>query len=431
MLILVTGFAPFAGVTSNPSWDAVEALVDTRDVTTVRRCLPVAYDAAAEALAVQLGRLRPDAVVLTGLDRGASGLRIEERGRAVVPTAPDEGGALPLLPPEPGTPDLATPLDAAALAGAARGEGLDARVGDDAGSYVCNGVYRTGLAAALRLGEGGLWAPPTLFVHVPPASVAPVAAVSRALARVLAETARQVRALRGCAAGSLEVGDAGALLLGDVRPHAGRALRIGVSGGIGSGKSSVTAALRARGAVVADADSLAREVVEPGSGALREISEQFGPDVVRPDGTLDRSRLARTVFADTGARARLEAITLPRIAARAHEVMSSAPVDGVAVYDMPLLVEAGAAEQFDAVVMVDAPPSSRTARLARRGIDEGDARARMAAQAGVVARRAVATVWIDNDGTREDLGALVERVASEWLGMAPPAPVGGSHPGGQ
>lgn len=415
MLILLTGFAPFSGADRNPSWDAVEALVDPDGVTTLRHRLPVAYDRAARDLTALLDDVRPDAVVLTGLDNGADGLRVEAVAHAVHPTIPDEDGALPAHIPE-AAHDLHTTLDTAALAEAARGEGLQTRLSQDAGTFVCNWTYHTALTGAVRSHDADLWSPPTVFVHVPPTRVAPTAVVAHALSRLVADVARQVRGRRQDT-GLLSSGACRALLVRAVRPHPGRALRIGVSGGIGSGKSTVTEVLRARGAVVADADRIAREVVEPGTPGLEEVVDAFGPQVLTSSGVLDRRRLAELVFADPGARDRLEAITLPRIARRSRDVMDSAATDGVAVYDIPLLVELGASEDFDAVVMVDAAPSSRLERLAGRGIDEGDARARMATQADAARRRAVSTVWIDNEGTRAQLEEVVGEVATRWLGI--------------
>ena len=413
MLILLTGFAPFAGSPTNPSWEAVESLEDPPGVETLRHRLPVSYDRATGELSRLLDRFRPDALVLTGLAAGSRALRVESTAHRRAPTSPDEDGALPA---SADGQDLTTTLDVAALVVAARGEGIDAHAGSDAGDFVCNWTYRAGLEWARRRSAEELWSPPTVFVHVPPVAVAPTGTVAAALSRLLAEVARQVRRVRS-GPGVATSGACRALLLRPPGRPAGRALRIGVSGGIGSGKSTVTEVLRRRGAVVADADRIAREVVGPGTPGLREVLAEFGPGVAAPDGGLDRQRLARIVFEDPGARARLEAITLPRIADRSREVIGSVPPDGVAVYDMPLLVELGAREDFDAVVMVDAPARSRLERLTGRGVGAGDARARMAAQVGTARRREVATVWIDNEGTRGDLADVVDAVATRWLGV--------------
>ena len=190
---------------------------------------------------------------------------------------------------------------------------------------------------------------------------------------------------------------------------------IALTGGIGSGKSTVAALLRAHGAVVVDADAIAREVVEPGRPALAEIVEAFGPGVLAEDGSLDRQALGRIVFADPRQREALEAITHPRIAARSAELIAAAPSGSVVVYDMPLLVEQGGEglRSWDAVVVVDAPDDTRLARLVGRGMSAEDARARMAAQASREARLAVADYVVDNSGSVEDLAGQVDRLWAE------------------
>jgi dephospho-CoA kinase len=186
-------------------------------------------------------------------------------------------------------------------------------------------------------------------------------------------------------------------------------LRIGLTGGIGSGKSTVSALLTARGAVVIDADRLAREVVEPGTPGLAAVVEAFGDGVVGPDGALDRPALAAVVFADPDARRRLDGIVHPLVRARALELAGAAPPDAVVVNDVPLLVETGQAGSYDLVLVVEADPEIRVRRLVARGLTEDDARARIAAQATDEQRRAVADVVLDNSGTREDLAAQVDR----------------------
>lgn len=193
-------------------------------------------------------------------------------------------------------------------------------------------------------------------------------------------------------------------------------MRIGLTGGIGSGKSTVADLLADHGMVVVDADRVARQVVEPGRGALRRIAERFGDDVVRADGTLDRTGLAAIVFNDDRARADLEAITHPAIH---HEIMRlecearEDDPDAIVVVDHPLLVETGQADTFDAVVVVSADRSTRLARLAEhRGVNRDDARARMASQADDDARRAVATWVIDNSDGMPALRTQVEEVVS-------------------
>ena len=146
---------------------------------------------------------------------------------------------------------------------------------------------------------------------------------------------------------------------------------VAVSGGIGSGKSSVTASFKSLGALVADADVIAREILEPGRPALVQVAARFGDDLIREDGTLDRAGLARRVFAGEGADERvaaLNAITHPAIERRAWEILNAAPAGTLAVYDIPLLVEGDYADRFDAVVIVDAPVEQRVARLEGRGV---------------------------------------------------------------
>jgi dephospho-CoA kinase len=198
-------------------------------------------------------------------------------------------------------------------------------------------------------------------------------------------------------------------------------LRIGLTGGIGSGKSTVAAQLAARGALVVDADRIAREVVEPGTPGLAAVADAFGPGVLTADGALDRAALAAIVFSDPEARARLDGIVHPLVRARARELLAQAPADAVVVQDVPLLVETGQAGQYDLVLVVEADLGTRVARLAVRGLGEDDARARIAAQATDEQRRAVADVVLDNSGAPEALAAQVEEF---WTGRVLPA-VGG------
>ena len=185
-------------------------------------------------------------------------------------------------------------------------------------------------------------------------------------------------------------------------------LRIGLTGGIGSGKSTVTSLLRDLGAVVTDADQIARDVVAPGEMALAAIAGEFGPEVLAADGALDRARLAALVFPDPARLRALEAITSPAIAARAAELRAAVPADAVDVYDMPLLVESGQWVHEHLTVVVDAPVEVRIARLVeQRHLDEQDARARIARQAGQDERLAAADLVIDNAGSREDTAAQV------------------------
>ena len=185
-------------------------------------------------------------------------------------------------------------------------------------------------------------------------------------------------------------------------------IRVGLTGGIGSGKSTVAGMFADRGAVVIDADVIAREVVRPGQPALQEITETFGPDVVSDTGELDRAGLASIVFTDEKALAQLNAITHPRIAARTQELMAAADPDAAVVYDMPLLVENDLTEGWDWVVVVEAPLSQRIDRLRERGVGADNMEQRMAAQASDAQRRAVADVVIVNDGDLSDLSARVD-----------------------
>ena len=192
-------------------------------------------------------------------------------------------------------------------------------------------------------------------------------------------------------------------------------LRIGLTGGIGSGKSTVSALLAARGAVVIDADRIAREVVEPGTPGLAAVVDAFGAGVLTPDGSLNRPALAEVVFAHPAARGRLDGIVHPLVRARAAELAAAAPPDAVVVHDVPLLVETGQAASYDLVLVVEADPETRVARLVRRGLTEEDARARIAAQATDEQRRAVADVILDNGGTPEELAAQVDRFWAERI----------------
>jgi dephospho-CoA kinase len=193
----------------------------------------------------------------------------------------------------------------------------------------------------------------------------------------------------------------------------GVVLSIGLTGGIGSGKSTVATHLAARGAVIVDADRIAREVVEPGTPGLAAVVEAFGEAVLGADGRLDRPVLAAVVFADPQARARLDAIVHPLVRARAAELAAAAPAGAVVVHDVPLLVETGKWESYDLVLVVEADLETRVARLVQRGLTEADARARIAAQATDEQRRAVADVVLDNSGPPEQLAAQVDRFWSE------------------
>ena len=192
-------------------------------------------------------------------------------------------------------------------------------------------------------------------------------------------------------------------------------LRVGLTGGIGSGKSEVARLLAAHGAVVIDSDVLAREVVARGTEGLAEVVSVFGPRVLTPSGDLDRLALGRLVFADQAARVRLESIVHPRVRRRAAEIESAAAPDAVVVHDVPLLVETGQPDRFDEVVVVDVPEEVQVERMARlRGMAEEDARARIAAQASRTERLAAATVVVDNAGSLDELRSRVDEV---WDGL--------------
>ncbi|MFJ9625082.1 dephospho-CoA kinase [Streptomyces sp. NPDC101181] len=196
-------------------------------------------------------------------------------------------------------------------------------------------------------------------------------------------------------------------------------LKVGLTGGIGAGKSEVSRLLVSYGAVLIDSDRIAREVVEPGTPGLAAVVEEFGPDVLTPEGTLDRPALGALVFADDGRRAALNAIVHPLVGARAAELERAAPPDAVVVHDVPLLTENGLAPLYDLVVVVDASPGTQLHRLVTlRGMAESDARARMAAQASREQRRAIADLLVDNDGPLEALEPQVREVWDELLRRA-------------
>ncbi|MGW3357775.1 dephospho-CoA kinase [Streptomyces bungoensis] len=189
-------------------------------------------------------------------------------------------------------------------------------------------------------------------------------------------------------------------------------LKVGLTGGIGAGKSEVSRLLVEQGAVLIDADRIAREVVAPGTPGLAAVVEAFGEGVLTADGSLDRPALGSIVFADPEKLAVLNAIVHPLVGARSRELESGAAEDAVVVHDVPLLTENGLAPLYDLVIVVDAAPATQLDRLVRlRGMAEDDARARMAAQAGREQRREIADIVIDNDVPLE---ALRERVADVW-----------------
>ncbi|WP_406001505.1 dephospho-CoA kinase [Streptomyces sp. NBC_00829] len=191
-------------------------------------------------------------------------------------------------------------------------------------------------------------------------------------------------------------------------------LKVGLTGGIGAGKSEVSRLLASYGAVLIDADKIAREVVEPGTPGLAAVVEAFGPEILTPEGTLDRPKLGSVVFAEADRLATLNAIVHPLVGARSMELEATAGRDAVVVHDVPLLTENNLAGLYDLVVVVDASPETQLDRLVRlRGMPESEARARMAAQATREQRRKIADLVIDNDGPMEQLEPQVRTVWAE------------------
>ncbi|MFE5974686.1 dephospho-CoA kinase [Streptomyces sp. NPDC056460] len=191
-------------------------------------------------------------------------------------------------------------------------------------------------------------------------------------------------------------------------------LKVGLTGGIGAGKSEVSRLLVSYGAVLIDADRIAREVVEPGTPGLAAVVEAFGAGVLTAEGTLDRPKLGSIVFADADRLAALNAIVHPLVGARSAELESRARTGDVVVHDVPLLTENGLAPLYDLVVVVDASPETQLDRLVRlRGMAESEARARMSAQATRAQRLDVADLVIDNDGPLDALEPQVRKVWDE------------------
>lgn len=192
-------------------------------------------------------------------------------------------------------------------------------------------------------------------------------------------------------------------------------LKVGLTGGIGAGKSEVSRRLSERGAVVIDADRIAREVVEPGTPGLAAVVAEFGDGVLTADGRMDRERVGEIVFADPERLAALNAIVHPLVGERMQELMDAAPDDAIVVYDVPLLAENDLAAMYDVVIVVDAPVELQVERLtANRGMTEDAARARIAAQATREQRRAVADHVIDNTGSLDELEA---RISGIWADL--------------
>lgn len=193
----------------------------------------------------------------------------------------------------------------------------------------------------------------------------------------------------------------------------------GLTGGIGSGKSTVATLLRDRGVPVVDADELAREAVAPGSAGLAEVLAVFGPELLGPDGALDRKRLAALVFADNSARKRLNAITHPIVRRLSQDRFAGLDAQGetLAAYDVPLLFEVGLDAVLRPVVLVAASEKTQLERVtARDGLSEADVRARIAAQLPLAEKRARADHVLENDGTRAELAAQVDELLVKLRG---------------
>jgi len=194
-------------------------------------------------------------------------------------------------------------------------------------------------------------------------------------------------------------------------------LLVGLTGGIGAGKSTVAELLAARGAVIIDADQVARAVVEPGQPALKKLVERFGEGILDPDGRLVRGALAKIVFGDDEARRDLEAITHPAINDEFSRRVVEAPSDAIVVLDVPLLAESEQARKrpYQTVIVVEAPRDVRLERLEARGVDRADAESRMAAQAGDEERRRIATHVVDNARDRADLERQIDEIWSDLV----------------
>jgi dephospho-CoA kinase len=195
-------------------------------------------------------------------------------------------------------------------------------------------------------------------------------------------------------------------------------VNVGLTGGLGSGKSTVAALLGEHGAVIVDADVVAREVVRAGTPGFAAVVARFGSGIVGPDGELDRAELARIVFADSAALDDLNAIVHPLVGSRSAELAAAAPPGSVVVHDIPLLTENGLADRFDTVVVVEADREVRLARLAARGLPRAEAEARMAAQANDAQRRAIADEIVRNDGDLDSLARQIDRLWDRLSGSA-------------
>ncbi len=190
-------------------------------------------------------------------------------------------------------------------------------------------------------------------------------------------------------------------------------IRVGLTGGIASGKSTVSRYLHERGAEIIDADKIAREVVGPGTAGLQQVIAEFGTEYLTPGGELDRAKLGELVFSDSQARQALNAVVHPLVRARAAELIAKLPADSIVVEDIPLLAEGKMADRFDLVVVVEATPENQVARMVKdRAMTEDEACARLKSQASNAERRAVADVLIVNNGSAEELAAQLDKL---WL----------------
>jgi dephospho-CoA kinase len=200
-------------------------------------------------------------------------------------------------------------------------------------------------------------------------------------------------------------------------------LRVGLTGGIGAGKSEVSRRLAVQGAVIIDADAAARDVVAPGTEGLAQIIDAFGPEILLPDGTLDRPRLGDLVFADPSKRATLNAIIHPKVGTRMSELEQAAGPNAIVVHDVPLIAENGLAGAYDLVIVVDVPPRTQIDRLVKlRGMTRDQAKARIAAQATREQRLSVADIVVDNSGSLTELDRQVGDLWANLRRRATPRP---------
>lgn len=409
--VRLTGVETLSPGTTGASWRAVR-LVPERLVApggrimVERERLPRSRaQAMAAARAAVLDR--PEVLLHVSACPSATALRVETT--AVDPDACQQEAPTGLRDRAPRPPcgpaELRARWLASAMVGRLRAAGHRVELSDTAGSCEGNAALYAALKTAQdRDGDGR--APLIGLVHVPPPQVMAPGVASEVLTDLLVELSDQTRRARCAEAGwsRLSVG------------RGRRALRVGLTGGIGAGKSTVARLLRARGAHVVDADAIAREILAPGAPALAAVAEAFGPRVMAADGALDRAALAEIVFSDPSSRARLEALTLPRVAEAAAERMERHGRARVAVYDVPLLTEGAMADLFDCVVVVEAPLEARLSRLAGRGTARAQARERMANQASDAQRRAVADVVVSNGSSPADLVDAVDRLWEHLTG---------------